>query len=545
MLCFKMELAGFARRYCLWCGIVTMMLCMVAEEVSAQRYPLPQPPAGRPAGPPPGAPPTGAPAQQPLARPYYQPGQKQEARAGMLIAGVRIRGNKRIGRSKILRMLRTRPGREFDPEIVQSDVRSLARSRLFADVRTFTEVVTDGVVVTFEVSERAVLQYVEFIGNRGMRDHTLLKESGLSVGDALDRFSVQEARRKVEAYYHERGFPKAVVIVTEGLKQTDQGAKFEISEGPLQRVWGTYFVGNTVASSARLRTYIQSKAGYAWYLFRGEVNYAKIDEDVERLTTYYRNLGYYKATVGREIKVSDNGSWVTITFVIDEGPRYKVRNVSLVGNRKYTTEQLKEFLKLKPGDFMMAEEMRRDENTLRDIYGAQGHVYVNVQADLRFLEEPGTLDLVYRIEEGAQYRVGRVNVHIAGEYPHTQENVIRNRIPLQPGDILDIRKIRASERLLGASQLFLNDPQRGIKPTVKVQPLDEKLAAEKLEEEAGRSTRGQSPEPLDTDAKVMFDIQPVRGGAFQPSPQYQQQQQRQYAPAAPQSRQPYPPARGY
>ena len=32
----------------------------------------------------------------------------------------------------------------------------------------------------------------------------------------------------------------------------------------------------------------------------------------------------------------------TLTFVIDEGPRYRVRGVSFVGNRKFTNEQLGE-----------------------------------------------------------------------------------------------------------------------------------------------------------------------------------------------------------
>jgi len=542
---FKTELTGCAVvRSFQTCLVLLAIACTTAVYAQQQRYPLPRPanPGAPPARTPGGRPPANA--QQPLARPYYTPGKQQEARAGMIIAGVRVTGNKRVGRSRILRMLRTRPGREFDPEIVQSDVRSLAKSRLFGDVRTFTEVTPDGVVVTFEVVERATLQYVEFIGNRGLRDHTLLKESGLEVGEALDRFTVQEARRKVETYYHDKGFPKAVVVITEGLKTSDKGAKFQISEGPLQRIWGTYFIGNTVASSARLRTLIQSKAGYAWYLFRGEVNYAKIDEDVERLTAYYRNLGYYKASIGRELKLSESGKWLTITFVIDEGPQYSVRNVSIVGNRKFTTEQLKEFLKLKGGDKFLMGSMRRDENTLRDIYGAQGHVYVNVEADLRFLEEPGTLDLVYRIEEGAQYRVGRVNVHIAGDYPHTQENVIRNRIALQPGDILDIRKIRASERLLGASQLFLSDPQRGIKPTVKVQPLNEKLAAEQLAREAGRQTtryRGQSPESNAGLMQIDVVVHPATG-AVQHTRAYPAQPP---APGAPQHSQRYVPRNGY
>ena len=32
-------------------------------------------------------------------------------------------------------------------------------------------------------------------------------------------------------------------------------------------------------------------------------------------------LGYFNARIGRELEFSDSGKWLTITFVIDEGPR--------------------------------------------------------------------------------------------------------------------------------------------------------------------------------------------------------------------------------
>ncbi len=60
-----------------------------------------------------------------------------------------------------------------------------------------------------------------------------------------------------------------------------------------------------------------------------------IDEDRERLIAYYRNLGYFKARISREIDYDASGQWATLTFVIDEGPRYRIRDVSVVGNKKY------------------------------------------------------------------------------------------------------------------------------------------------------------------------------------------------------------------
>ena len=46
--------------------------------------------------------------------------------------------------------------------------------------------------------------------------------------------------------------------------------------------------------------------------------------------------------------------------------------------------------------------------------------------------------------------------------------MVRNRIDLQPGDVIDIRKVRESERRLRSSQLFVDEPARGVGPQVTV-----------------------------------------------------------------------------
>jgi outer membrane protein insertion porin family len=125
-------------------------------------------------------------------------------------------------------------------------------------------------------------------------------------------------------------------------------------------------------------------------------------------------LGFFNARIGRELEFSDSGQWLTLTFVIDEGPRYVVRNVSVAGNEKFPTETLLAQMELKSGDYFNLGKMNRDANSLRDVYGGQGHIFADIQADPRFLEEPGQLDLVYNVKEGGVWRASRVNVHIEG-----------------------------------------------------------------------------------------------------------------------------------
>ena len=257
--------------------------------------------------------------------------------------------------------------------------------------------------------------------------------------------------------------------IQEGIEPEDEGVVFSIYEGEQQRIFQTRFVGNTIASDARLRTQIKSKPGIMW-VFKGTVDREQIDADVERLTAYYRSLGYFKARVGRELEFGESGKWLTLTYVIDEGPRYKIRQVSVLGNQTFTTDSLMERLELKSGDFFDARRMNRDLNSLRDTYGGEGYIHADIKADPRFLEEPGKIDLVYDVQEGEQYRVGKIIVNIEGDNPHTRRNVVINRLSLSPNDIIDIREIRASERRLRSSQLFLSDPARGVAPSIAIRP---------------------------------------------------------------------------
>jgi outer membrane protein insertion porin family len=255
------------------------------------------------------------------------------------------------------------------------------------------------------------------------------------------------------------------------------------------------FVGNTLASDARLKTLIQSKPGWFWFLFGGKVDPQKVEQDVQRVIDYYRALGYFKARVSREMSFDEDHQWVTLRFVIDEGPRYMIGSRQFAGNARFASEDLETRLELKPGDYFNLDVMNRDLNMLRDLYGSQGHIFADIAADPRFrFDDPGNLDLIYNIEEGEQFRVGRINVHIAGEFPHTRESVVRNRLSLTTGDIVDIREVRNSERRLKASQLFENDPANGKAPRIVIRPPDLSEAERLASGSVSASVRGQSPD---------------------------------------------------
>lgn len=416
--------------------------------------------------------------------------------SGQLVADVQLRGIPEKRHYEAQKYLRTRKDREFDPEMLQDDVRRLMSSGLYTNVKTYTSNGPQGVIITFEISERARIREVKFIGNRGFSDKSLLKETSLKVGDPFNQFTIEEGRRKIEEKYHGKGYPKATVTLWEGDRPSDRDVVYYINEGNLERIANVSFEGNTIATDARLKTQIESKPGYFWYFFRGKLERKKIDEDIEKLTAYYRSLGFFRARIGRELEFDDTGKWVNLKFVIDEGPRYIVRNITIEGNEKFASGPLLNEMHLKSGEFFDQGKLRRDVEKVLDVYGSQGHVFADVNADLRFLEEPGHVDVIHRIKEGDVFTVGKVNVHIASGHStdaYTQQRVVLNRLSFRTGDLIDIREIRNSERRLKAAQVFSTNPQDGEPPRIVVQPPS-------LASESGDSNRrapkmrGQSPD---------------------------------------------------
>ena len=398
---------------------------------------------------------------------------KRPVDRSQIVAKVIVTGNQYLATHQILRNIRTREGRYFDPDQLQQDVDQLWRLPEIRRINgPFIDHTSDGVSITIEVVERNQMVEVEFIGNRGITDKTLKKETGLEDGAPLNSHEIRMAKGRIEEYYHDKGYPKTQVEIMEGTQDDDRKVVFLIHEDQKQRVWKVDFEGNTFVSDARLQNFIESKPGIL-KVFGGLAKRNEIEQDVKRLDAYYKKFGFFNVRIGREVSVSNDGRWLNLRFIIDEGPRYKVRNVSFIGNQAFASNELTKLIELKPTEAMPdfnVGKMNQDVVSLRDLYGSQGFVHAQVDAEPRFLEEPGMLDLVYKISEGKQWRVGRINVHIEGDYGVTKREVVLNRISLRPGDIIDAREVRNSERRLGTARIFAGgDPSTpGAPPRIVV-----------------------------------------------------------------------------
>jgi outer membrane protein insertion porin family len=163
--------------------------------------------------------------------------------------------------------------------------------------------------------------------------------------------------------------------------------------------------------------------------------------------------------VGRKLMVSADQTEVQVTFVIEEGVRYKIDKVVFNGVAAVKESELRADLKLQEGNFYDGEVVQRDIRAIVKAYSPYGYVYQAPPAaknpeylwvdarDPVFHKEAGKLDLIYDIHEGKPFHMGRVLVKGNSK---TQDKVVLREMHVAPGQLYNSAEINdAVDRLRG------------------------------------------------------------------------------------------------
>jgi len=394
-----------------------------------------------------------------------------------VVLDVRVVGNHEVAIDRILKELQTRKNRFYDYETVLSDVRRLNNMGSFDYVSPKIEPKEGGVVVTFTVRERPMISTVIYHGNRALNDRELSGRAGLEKSDPMNEFTIESARRRLIDYYKEEGFNQVAIETSLGIK-TDGGALvFRINEGPKERILAINIKGSTIVSESRLKKVINSRGAFAGVIpyIGNTANLESLDEDKRVLESYYHNLGFLTATVGRRFEYDESGKWITVNFVVNEGPRFKINDIQIIGHQFIKEESLRRRLELKPGDMFSGTIMRRDVGEITYGYGELGFIYAEVEPKTVMRDEANVVDLVYEITEGDRWRVGQIHVNIDGDPHLMRETTMLNLVDLREGDWIDRRTLELNRTRLERSQLLEVNPQVADPPDIKVIPREEHL----------------------------------------------------------------------
>jgi outer membrane protein insertion porin family len=408
---------------------------------------------------------------------------------------VLIEGNMTIVQSEISKHIKTRPGRPVTQKQIKDDVDALVRTRWFASVEPILRQTDEGTILVFRVLERPIVRHVEYKGLRKVKQKVFDNLTQLKAGSPFDVSANRECCRRIEEYYHEKGFAFATVDLEKGNDRDDREVVFLIHEGPKVHVTAVKFDGNKEFIDGILKTKTRTKTRILW-LFGGKYDPATIRDDIEGIKHYYHSLGYFDVKIQERLKFSDNKANVEFHYEIDEGVRYKIRNIEVVGYNVLSEEQIRDMMKVEAGTLYNAQELHKDVDTIKSKYGEQGRLFSQVDAVPRFTEEPGIVDIVYRINEDKVYRIRNIDVHIKGDHPNTKVGLVRNIAPLQPGDLADPKKIQMYKARLAQSGYFETGQENGVK--VDAKRVEDTSWVAKPNYDAVRSQSGDNPDPLPT-----------------------------------------------
>ena len=260
---------------------------------------------------------------------------------------------------------------------------------------------------------RGVVKSIEFENNRKYKDKTLTKKLDFEVGGHLDPIVAESGRRTIAEFYRKKGFADVVVTLDEE-KLSEGKVVYTVVEGSRLRIKSVRFKGNEALKTSDLRNAIKTKTR-SWIFWPAYYTEEKVARDLEKLRIVYYDRGYLNHRIEVEGRTE-------ITFIIEEGPLYKVRNILLTGNEHFDNATLLADLKLQPGQTYYRLKALTHAKRILKLYGESGFVDAVVTPQASFVEEPNVVDVNFKIVENGQFRIGKVD--ITGN-EQTQGKVIR------------------------------------------------------------------------------------------------------------------------
>jgi len=194
-----------------------------------------------------------------------------------------------------------------------------------------------------------------------------------------------------------------------------------------------------------------------------------VKEDVKKLTTFYLNHSFFKASVTSEIVFDTSHASCIIKFVINEGISSLIDSIVYQGLQELPpdvhADVMSEPLLIKGDPYQPPKsqaEIVRILNLLAEVGYPQAKFDKEHSGAFHHAMTTGNFDLVYTFSVGKRFQFGESTVHI--EPPRddlTQELVIRH-LDFSAGEQYGKQKIVASERNLNRLNLF---------ETVRIEPV--------------------------------------------------------------------------
>lgn len=358
------------------------------------------------------------------------------------------------------------PGEKFSTAI-----ENLWKQGLFADVKIVaTKIQGNYIFLKIVVVERPRISHYGIRGAKKSEADDVDDKIKNIKGKVATEGLIASTKQKVRNFFVNKGYMNTTVEIAEvpDPKMVNSVVlTININKGPKIRVRDINITGNNSIKTWKLRrTFKETKRRVWWNPFNnGKFDEDNFEKDKKALLAKYNEKGFRDAKIVKDTMYRVSDDRVSVDIVIDEGRKYYFRNITWVGNTKYTAAALDKELGIQKGDVFDQSQldsklyMNPNGFDISSLYMDDGYLFFNI-TPVEVNVKNDSIDLEMRIYEGKQATINKVTV--TGN-TKTNDRVIMREIRTRPGQLFRRSDIIRSQREL--SQLGYFDPEKmGVTP---------------------------------------------------------------------------------
>ena len=398
------------------------------------------------------------------------------------IAGITVTGTKYLDKNTLISISGLHLGEQIDipGEYISLSIKKLWKQGLFSDVSiNISKIEEENVYLNINLKEHAKLSKFNFEGEIKKHDITELKEQlKLMRGRVLTDNLINNSVYKIEIYFKDKGFHNIVVNhkITEDKETLNASSlTFSIIKGERVKIKDIIIHGRELRDNNKKTFFNKADQTYAlsdftisrkmketktkkwWRIFKvSKFNEENLESDLSSIISKYNEKGFRDARILRDTSYLNSDNTLTLEVWIHEGNPYTFRNITFIGNTKYSNEQLSKILSIKSGDVFDKSILRSrieggaSGGDISSLYLDDGYLFFNANP-IETATENNEIDLEIRIHEGQQARINKITVN---GNTKTNDHVIMREIRTKPGDLFKRSDIIRTQRELAALDYF-------------------------------------------------------------------------------------------
>jgi len=275
------------------------------------------------------------------------------------IGGVTISGLKYLMQTNVLiQMTGLAVGDQI--EIPGSKIRDaidkLWAQKLFSDIRiTATRFIDNKVFIDIYLQEQPRLSSFSFSGVSKTEADDLREKVKLIRGTEVTANMLSRTNKIIKEHFINKGYLNTGVEIHQSSDSTLANytvLNIIVEKNDRVKIRDMVFEGVTVFPESKLRRAMKETKQKAWYNIFKSSKYIQdnFDEDLNKIIAKYNELGYRDAQIVKDSLYHNEDGTVGLVIGVEEGKQYFFRDISWVGNTKYSSDFLSEQLKIEKGD---------------------------------------------------------------------------------------------------------------------------------------------------------------------------------------------------